>query len=87
MLQRAQSALRVDPAQALAICDEHRRSFPRGLLGQEREVITIGALMRLGRSADAETRARRFAAQHPSSTHLRRIETLLGKSLQENSQP
>ena len=87
VLKRAQDALRADPARALAICDEHRRSFPRGLLGQEREVITIGALMRLGRSGEAETRARRFAALHPSSTHLRRIETLLGKSLQENTQP
>jgi hypothetical protein len=79
LLQHAQDALAVDPSRALSICAEHSRGFPHGLLAQEREVIAVDALVRLGRLEDAQQRAARFAAAYPSSTHLRRIEALVGK--------
>ncbi len=78
LLHRAQDSLRGESLQALAICDEHGRRFPNGLLSQEREVIAIEALTRLGRLDDAKTRARRFRKANPSSSHLGRIEVLVG---------
>jgi hypothetical protein len=79
LLERAQDALRSRPADALALCTEHERRFPRGMLAQEREVIAIEALVKEGRIPDATARADRFAAAHPSSTHQRRIDALLGR--------
>jgi hypothetical protein len=79
LLERAQDALRSRPADALALCTEHERRFPHGMLAQEREVIAIEALVKEGRMPDATARADRFAATHPSSTHQRRIDALLGR--------
>ena len=64
------------PAESLARCDEHARRFANGTLVQEREVLAIDALMRLGRRPEAEARASRFRASFPRSGHLRRIEAL-----------
>lgn len=77
-LGRAQDALRSDPGLALSICDDHAKRFPNGLLPQEREVIAIDALTRLGKMDAARARARLFRAAHPSSSHLGRIEVLVG---------
>jgi hypothetical protein len=78
LLQGAHSALPSDPARTLAICAEHARRFPDGLMAQEREVLAIEALVKTGRTDDARARADRFAAAYPSSTHLRRIHAVLG---------
>lgn len=79
LLRRAQDALRSSPADALAFTDEHARRFPRGALAQEREVMAIEALTKLGRQGEAEKRAARFVRTYPESTHRARIDTLLGK--------
>jgi hypothetical protein len=79
LIDAAQRALGSDPAAALRHCAEHQQHYPGGALSQEREVIAIDALVRLGRRADAEARAARFRAQHPSSGHIRRIDVLVGK--------
>lgn len=81
LVQRAQSALKSHPAEALGLADAHARRFSNGLLAQEREVIAIDALTRLGRLESAKARARRFKERHPSSTHLGRIEVLIGSEL------
>lgn len=78
LLGRAQDALRSDPARALALCERHARDYPGALLGQEREVIAVDALTKLGRTAEAKARARRFRDQHPSSSHLGRLKVLVG---------
>lgn len=75
LLQRAQAALRTDPGRALALTQEHRRRFPRGELGQEREVIAIEALSRLGRSGEATKRAESFEKAYPGSAHKKKVET------------
>lgn len=77
-LRRTQSALATDPARALAMTREHASLYPRGVLLQERDVIAIDALARLGRLAEARTRAADFRAQYPKSAHLARIQTILG---------
>ncbi len=81
LLRRAQDSLASEPARTLALCREHARRFPRGLLAQEREVLAIDALIRLGRTSDATQRAQAFAAAHPSSPHRRRIDALLGAAV------
>lgn len=77
LLHRAQDALAASPAKALALGQEHARRFPHGLLAQEREVLAIDALVRLGRNAEATRRAEAFARTYPSSSHRRRIDALL----------
>lgn len=79
LLERAQDALRGRPAEALALSQEHARRFPRGMLGQEREVIAIEALAKLGRTDEARARADRFRARFPGSSHARRIDAILGR--------
>jgi hypothetical protein len=75
LLQQAQAALRRDPARSLALTHEHRRRFPKGALAQEREVIAIDALSRLGRSGEAGKRAEEFGKEYPGSAHQKKVET------------
>jgi hypothetical protein len=79
LLERAQDALRTRSGEALALCTEHARRFPQGLLTQEREVIAIEALTQEGKLPEAQARAARFAGSYPNSTHLRRVESLVGQ--------
>jgi hypothetical protein len=77
LLQRAQDALGSSPSRALDLVNRHVARFPRATLGQEREVIAIDALVRLGRVGEARSRAAAFAAQFPTSAHLRRLAALV----------
>jgi hypothetical protein len=77
LVDRAQEELSRDPESALAHAREHEQRFPMGMLAQEREVIAIDALLRLGRRREAESRALRFHAQYPQSAHGRRVDVLL----------
>ena len=73
LLEQARSALRGDPARALARANEHRSRFPGGALVQEREVIAIKALRQLGRTAEADSRATAFAKAFPGSAFQRKL--------------
>jgi len=76
-LARAQAALSNSPKAALALAAEHDRAFAGGgALAQEREVIAIDALLRLGRRTEAELRTQRFHRQFPASAHGRRVDVL-----------
>ena len=79
VLKEAQDALASDPARSLELTKTHERAFPRGGFAEEREVIRIDALMRLGRSTDARERAKAFYVRFPDSAHRARIEALLAK--------
>jgi hypothetical protein len=79
LLDRAQASLHTRPADTLASCEEHARRFASGALVQEREVLAIDALVRLGRRDAAEARAARFRLAFPRSGHLRRIDALLAR--------
>jgi hypothetical protein len=78
LLGQARAELARDPARALDLTREHRRRFASGALAQEREVIAIEALGRLGRRADAERRAREFGAKYPDSAHNKKVGASLG---------
>lgn len=75
LLRQAQAQLKSNPARALALTHEHRRQFPRGALAQEREVIAIDALARLGQGSEAQKRARDFDERYPGSAHRRKVES------------
>lgn len=77
ILRDAQSALGADPARALRLVSEAEQSFPRGQLGQEREMIRIQALFAQGKRADAEARVEAFRTRWPNSAHLPRLDDLL----------
>jgi hypothetical protein len=77
LLGRAQSDLLTDPARALTECTQLAKQFPHGDLVQEREVIAIDALARLGRRDEANARASRFAEAYPQSAYRRRIDAIL----------
>jgi hypothetical protein len=79
LLKRAQQALASDPAQALALTNVHQQRFAGGLLEQEREMIAIEALLRLGRTTAATTRAEQFRARYPGSAHTRRLNALFSE--------
>jgi hypothetical protein len=77
LLRDARQVLDRNPLVALSLCDEHQRDYPRGGLTQERELIAITALLRLGRTASAESRAARFRSAYPSSPYLGRLDRLV----------
>jgi hypothetical protein len=79
LLRRAQEALRDQPGHALALVGEHATLYPTGALSQERDVIGVEALMRLGRAEEARQAARRFLDQHPDSPHRTHVEALLSR--------
>ncbi len=56
-----------DPGKALALAEEGHARFPGGVFWQEREALAISALVKLGRSGEAKSRARRFVERHPES--------------------
>lgn len=74
MLRGARLALEQEPRRALALTAEHKQRFPSGVLAQEREVIAIEALARLGRQDAARARADRFTADFPDSPHRERVD-------------
>jgi hypothetical protein len=74
LLEQARRALASSPASALALTNQHAARFPHGVLAQEREVIAIAALRRLGRGAEADRRAAAFAQAFPGSAHQRMVE-------------
>jgi TolA-binding protein len=53
------------------------RSFPRGVLIQESEVLAIELLLARGRNDEARAHAARFVAAHPESPHSQKLERLL----------
>jgi hypothetical protein len=77
LLRAARESVASAPARSLALTAEHARLFPNGMLAQEREAIAIDSLLRLGRHAEAEARARRFLARFPTSPYASRIENSL----------
>jgi hypothetical protein len=78
LLLSARKAMSAQPAAALRLLDEHATRFPSGLLGPEREVLTIEALRKLGRTAEATQRLRKFESRYPDSIHLRRLQGNVG---------
>jgi hypothetical protein len=78
LVDSAEQALRRgDPQMALDLASEHESSDETGQLVEEREVLAIDALARLGRWQEATARAARFLDRFPASTHRLRVERIL----------
>ncbi len=68
VLDAARAALgRGRPADAIATAEQHATRWPRGYLGEEREVILIQALAASGKRDEAKRRAERFHTAFPKS--------------------
>ena len=80
LIDRAQHALRDDPRRALQLVQEHAGRFPNQLLEQEREVVAVAALVKLGRKSEAAARAQRFIDRFPRSAHLIRMRATVASS-------
>jgi outer membrane protein assembly factor BamD (BamD/ComL family) len=70
MILGARRVLRAgDPLRALTLLDAARARFPEGILVQEREALSIEALVRSGQRALATKRAESFLRAYPKSPH------------------
>jgi len=76
LLQRARQALVSDPSRSLALVEQHRRLYPRGMLSQERELLAVKALVALGRADSARSRADAFVTAYPGSAYRDRVESV-----------
>jgi hypothetical protein len=78
LITRARAALHAgDAAGAERFLRQMTAEFPRSVLEQEREVLSIELLAAKGDGEGAKQRARRFAAAHPNSPHSARLRSLL----------
>ena len=74
----ARDALRSgNPGAALALLSEAQRRFGGGVLGQEREALSIEALAKSGQRALARTRGESFLKNYAHSPYAARIRTLI----------
>ncbi len=77
LVGEARDALRRgDATGALAQLEQIQARFPGGVLGQEREALTIEALARSGRRAEASARATAFLQAYPTSVLAGRVQCL-----------
>lgn len=76
ILNRARTA---EPAEALALTDQHAQRFPTSHRATAREEIAIRALMELGRQDEAENRAARLLQWAPEKRPA--IEAVIGRTL------
>ncbi len=79
LLRAARQAVASQPERALSLTEEHAQRFPSGMLAQEREAIAIEALAKLGREAQAQSRAHTFLKAHPGSPYRPRIDAALAR--------
>ncbi|NUQ73461.1 MAG: outer membrane protein assembly factor BamD, partial [Polyangiaceae bacterium] len=78
LLSEARDALRRgDASGALQRLEEARSRFAGGMLGQEREALTIEALHKSGQKSAASARAATFLRAYPLSPHAARVQTFL----------
>lgn len=76
ILKDAQAASGSNPARVLTLVAEHERSWPRGMLGQERDMLRIQALVALGRRPEAKQRAEAFRKSYPKSAYVQRLDAM-----------
>ncbi len=67
LIEDAKRALATDPSRALDLAMQHERTY--GGLAEERDLVIIEALLRLGRKDDARPYASRFLRVFPASAH------------------
>lgn len=75
-LVEIRKALANSPAHALRLAEAGHRQFRSGILYQEREALAILALSKLGRSAQASARAKRYLETFPQSAMRSELEAI-----------
>jgi outer membrane protein assembly factor BamD (BamD/ComL family) len=79
LLDAARTALaQGHAADALSPLEAHARRFPRGLLAEEREALSVNALVTVGRNDEARRRGTRFLQRYPSSLLRPTVEAAIG---------
>jgi hypothetical protein len=79
LLRDAKSALdRGDSAKALSVLDQHEKTYPDGVLAEERGATRVLALCAAGRTQDAKLSARDFLAKYPRSPSAVRVRASCG---------
>jgi outer membrane protein assembly factor BamD (BamD/ComL family) len=78
LLTEARAQLRNgEPRAALGTLDRLRTRYPKGVLSQEREIMTIQVMTALGDTDAAKRRARAFVDAHPNSPHTPQLRRFL----------
>jgi len=65
-------------ADALGPLDRHAQRYPKGVLAEERDALTINVLVTLGRYDEARLRSARFLRQYPGSLLRASVEAAVG---------
>lgn len=79
MVTAARDALRAgDSASALSLLARAQQRFRAGVLGQEREALTVEGLAKSGQQAAAQVRGRAFLKNYANSPYSARIRALIG---------
>ena len=76
LLHKGETRVKEHPARALTLAEEHAQRFANGQLREEREVIALTALVRLGRLEEATPRWQAFRVTFARSAYLPRLSTL-----------
>lgn len=79
LLRAARSLLSSDPRGALSNLEDHETFYPNGVFAEERDALTVQALLGMGRRAEAQRRADQLFAAHPDTAHRARLLELLGE--------
>jgi hypothetical protein len=87
LVRRARAALDTDPAQALALTSEHARAYSNGEFVQEREVLAVEALARLGRKEESLRRALELLRRFPRTPYAARLEVAVGQPIVTSDLP
>ena len=79
LLKQAKSALdQGDADKALGVLDQHEKTFPSGVLAEERGATRVLALCAAGRTAEAKSSAKDFLARYPRSPSAVRVRASCG---------
>jgi uncharacterized membrane protein len=77
LLMQARQALNAfDGDRALELLAEHRRYFANGALTQERDVLEVQSLVKVGRVNEARAHARAFLTRFPMSPHNEKMRAI-----------
>lgn len=79
-LKRVRLALKSDAEEAMRLAKEGHRTFPGGLLHEEREGLLILSLQKLKRVDEARKRALLFQSRYPKSALLPQITSSLDQA-------
>lgn len=79
LLDEARRQLGTNPAGTIAVLDTYSRTFPRGGLRAEADVVRLEALLQLGRRKEAEALATRLMARDKEGLIRERVKRLLAR--------